>query len=61
VKYAEFPQVTRITVVGKNGIALEDYNLFKHGAEVHLQDGGHTLKIFPLSDLPTEGPCQTTP
>jgi hypothetical protein len=47
-KVAEFPDVTRITVVGKNGIALEDYKLFKHGAEVHLQDDGRTLKVFPL-------------
>lgn len=54
MKFAEFPQVTRITVVGKNGIALEDYNLFKEGCEVHLQDGGRTLKVFPKSDMPVE-------
>lgn len=61
MKYAEFPQVTRITVVGKNGVALEHYTLFKGGAEAHLQDGGRTLKIFPLSDAPVEGPSQTVP
>jgi hypothetical protein len=55
VKYAEFPLVTRITLVGKNGLVYEDYNLFKDGAEVHLQDGGRTLKVFPRSDLPVEG------
>ena len=52
MKYAEFPKVTRITVVGKNGIALEDNRLFKYGAEVHLQDGGHTLVVTPLTDEP---------
>lgn len=61
MKYAEFPKVTRITVVGKNGVALENYTLFKGGAEVHLQDGGRTLKVFPLSDLPVEGTDQTAP
>lgn len=58
MKYAEFPKVTRITVVGKNGVALEDYNLFKDGCEVHLQDGGKTLKVFPITDLPVEGPTE---
>lgn len=56
MKYAEFPLVTRITLVGKNGLVYEDYNLFKDGAEVHLQDGGRTLKVFPKSDLPVDVP-----
>lgn len=46
-KVDEFKDVTRITVVGKNGVALEDYNLFKNGCEIHLQDDGRTLKVFP--------------
>lgn len=54
MKFAEFPKVTRLTVVGKNGLVYEDYTLFKEGAEVHLQDGGRTLKVVPLSDLPVQ-------
>jgi hypothetical protein len=57
VKYAEFPKVTRITVVTKNGLEHENYNAFFDGAEVHLQDGGRTLKVFPRSDLAVEGPA----
>ena len=52
MKYAEFAKVRRITVVSKTGLVHEDYNAFVDGAEVHLQDGGRTLKIFPRSDLP---------
>lgn len=59
MKYAEFPKVTRLTIVGKNGLVYEDYTLFKGGCEVHLQDGGRTLKVFPITDAPVEGP--TTP
>jgi hypothetical protein len=47
MKVEEFADVTRVTVVGKNGLAYEDYNLYKQGCEVHLQDDGRTLKIFP--------------
>lgn len=43
-----FPNVTRVTVVGPDGIEYERYNLYVEGAEVHLQDDGRTLKIFPL-------------
>lgn len=42
-----FPNVTRITVVGRDGIAFERYNYF-HGVEVHLQDDDRTIKIFPM-------------
>jgi hypothetical protein len=49
-KVGEFPDVTRITLVGKNGLVYEDYNLFKGGAEVHLQDDGRTLKVFPMRE-----------
>ena len=49
-KVAEFKDVTRVTLVGKNGLAYEDYNLFKGGCEVHLQDDGRTLKVFPLQE-----------
>lgn len=61
MKYAEFLKVSRITVVGKNGLAYEDYNLFKGGAEIHLQDEGRTLKIFPLTDMPVAPGLQTSP
>lgn len=51
MRYASFPKVTRITVVGPNGIQFEQYDLFPDGAEVHLQDEGRTLKVFPRGDV----------
>ena len=42
-------KVTRVTVVSKDGVAFEKYDLFDSGAELHLQDDGRTLKIFPQS------------
>lgn len=47
MKYGVFPKVTRVTIVGPNGVEYEAYNLFDDGAEIHLQDGGRTLKVFP--------------
>lgn len=44
------PEVTRITVVTDEGRAFERYDAFEGGVEVHLQDGGRTLKIFPKRD-----------
>ena len=41
------PDVTRVTVVSEDGVEFERYNLFENGVEIHLQDGGRTLKIFP--------------
>lgn len=43
------PAVTRVTVVSDRGVEFEKYNLFENGVEVHLQDDGRTLKIFPRS------------
>lgn len=43
-----FNKVTRVTVVTNEGIAFERCNLYEHGVEIHLQDDGRTLKIFPL-------------
>lgn len=39
--------VTRITVVSEEGVEFEKYNLYEDGVEIHLQDDGRTLKIFP--------------
>lgn len=47
-KWADFPNVTRVTVVGHDGISFERYNLYLNGAELHLQDDGKTLKLFPM-------------
>lgn len=47
MKVTEFNKVTRITVVEEEGIVFEDYLAFANGVEVHLQDDGRTLKIFP--------------
>lgn len=41
------PDVTRVTVVSDKGVEFEKYNLFENGVEIHLQDDGRTLKIFP--------------
>lgn len=47
---SEFDKVTRITVVGPHsGVVFERYGLYKDGVELHLQDDGRTLKIFPRS------------
>jgi hypothetical protein len=44
-----FPAVTRITVVDERyGMSFEKYDLYRGGVEVHLQDDGRTLKVFPL-------------
>ena len=43
------PAVTRVTVVSDKGVEFEKYNLFEEGVEIHLQDDGRTLKIFPRS------------
>lgn len=40
-------QVTRVTIVSDEGIEFERYDLYKHGVELHLQDDGRTLKVFP--------------
>lgn len=48
MKVTEFDKVTRITVVAKDaGIVYERYELYVDGVELHLQDNGRTLKIFP--------------
>lgn len=52
MKIFEFDEVTRITVVGPEGVLLERYNAFPGGVELHLQDDGRTLKVFPS---PKEG------
>lgn len=44
-----YPEVTRVTVIGHDGVAFERYNLYVDGAEVHIQDEGRTIKIFPMS------------
>lgn len=36
--------VTRITVAGDGKRQMEEWNL--HDVEIHIQDEGHTLKVF---------------
>lgn len=45
-------KVTRITVVSDKGVEFERYDLFENGVELHLQDDGRTLKIFPVANTP---------
>lgn len=40
-------EVTRITLVTEDGVEFERYDMYPDGVEVHLQDDGRTLKIFP--------------
>ena len=48
--FFNLPDVTRITVVSDGGVEFEKYDLYENGIEVHLQDDGLTLKIFPRRD-----------
>ena len=48
---AHFPDVTRVTVVGTDGVAYEKYDLFEGGVDLFIQDDGRTLKIFPKLKL----------
>lgn len=44
----DLSKVTRITVVDSEyGRVFERYNLYRDGVELHLQDDGRTLKVFP--------------
>lgn len=45
--FFNLPDVSRITVVSDAGREFEKYDLYENGVEVHLQDDGRTLKIFP--------------
>lgn len=46
-----FPGVTRVTVVDdKYGCIFERHDVYSGGVQVHIQDDGKTLKIFPLHD-----------
>lgn len=40
-------KVTRVTVIGDNGVAFEQYGVYSDGAQMFLQDSGRTLKLFP--------------
>ena len=46
----ELDKVTRITVVSDKGREFEAYDLYDNGVELHLQDDGKTLKIFPRKE-----------
>ncbi len=44
----DLSKVTRVTVVDlEHGRSFEKYGIYNNGAEIHLQDDGRTLKIFP--------------
>lgn len=43
-------EVTRVIVVSDEGREFEKYDLYKKGVELHLQDDGKTLKIFPRKE-----------
>lgn len=43
------PAVTRVTIVSKNGREYERFQLWDpEGVEIHIQDDGKTIKVFPL-------------
>lgn len=43
-------EVTRVTVVSEDGLEFEKYDCYEKGVELHLQDDGRTLKIFPRKE-----------
>lgn len=43
----QYEDVTRITVVTDEGRVFEKYGAYANGVELHLQDEGRTLKVFP--------------
>lgn len=57
-KVAEFHNVSRITLVDdKTGRVFERFGMYENGVEIHLQDDGRTLKIFP-KQKGVEGPMR---
>jgi hypothetical protein len=44
--------VTRVTLVTKQGVAFEQYDMYDEGVYFVLQDEGRTLKIFPVDSQP---------
>lgn len=45
------PELTRVTLVDRNGLVFEDYGLYpagSDGAELMIQDQGRTLKVWPV-------------
>ena len=47
-KITVLSEVTRVVVVSKNGVEFEKYGLYDSGVELHVQDEGQTLMIFPV-------------
>lgn len=49
-KAITFPNATRVTVVGDDSvIAYERYGQWRGGVEIHIQDDGRTVKLFPMT------------
>lgn len=54
-----YEEVTRVAVLSQtNGRVFEQYDIYKGGAEVHIQDEGRTLKVFPLQHISTAHPIE---
>lgn len=47
ISAADLSRVTRVSVIGPDGTAYEDYSVLPGGAQIMIQDDGQTLKIFP--------------
>ena len=58
MKVFGFPDVTRVTVVADDGSVFERYRIWKGGVEIHLQDDGRTMKLFPLAEEPEDPTTQ---
>lgn len=54
MKIYTLDNVTRIAVVSSQGLVFEKYDLFSNGVELHLQDEGRTLKVFPKAETTRE-------
>lgn len=51
-KAIAFPNATRVTVVGDGNPGdrvFEQYVEWRGGVEIHIQDDGRTVKIFPMA------------
>ena len=42
-----FDEVTRVTIVGLDGIEYENYSIYEEGCTILVQDQGKTIKVIP--------------
>ena len=55
----DLTKVTRVTIVGPEGVEFEKRGIYNGGCFLSIQDGGKTLKIFPSRNI--EPPKESNP